>query len=77
MPQYHVDRALKKFNEGRRFIRYEGGIFGQGSKFRMQNMADCLGASYSALVNRLNDLELFEDRPIQEYLEQGLGFGGA
>ncbi|MBR3362196.1 MAG: ImmA/IrrE family metallo-endopeptidase [Lachnospiraceae bacterium] len=77
MPQYHVDRALKKFNEGRRFIRYEGGIFGQGSKFRMQNMADCLGASYSALVNRLNDLELFEDHPIQEYLEQGLGFGGA
>ena len=29
------------------------------------------------LVNRLNDLELFEDHPIQEYLEQGLGFGGA
>ena len=29
------------------------------------------------LVNRLNDLGLFEDRPIQEYIEQGLGFGGA
>ena len=76
MPQYHVERALKKYNGGRRFIRYEGGIFGQESKFGMQNMADCLGASYSALVNRLNDLGLFEERPITEYLEQGLGFGG-
>ena len=76
MPQYHVDKAIKKYNGGKKIIRYEGGIFGQESKFRMQNMADCLGASYSALVNRLNDLGLFEERPIREYIEQGLGFGG-
>ena len=43
----------------------------------MQNMADCLGASYTALVNRLKDLKYFEERPIGEYIEQGLGFGGA
>ena len=76
MPQYHVKRALKKFNDGKKFIRYEGGIFDQESKFRMQNMADCLGASYSALTMRLADLMLFEDRPANEYIEQGLGFGG-
>ena len=77
MPDYHVGKALDRYNDGRKFIRYEGGIFSQESKFRIQNMADCLGASYSALVIRLNDLKLFEDRPIQEYIEQGLGFGGA
>ena len=76
MPQYHVDKALKRYHDGKKFIRYEGGIFDQESKFSLQNMADCLGASYSALVNRLNDLGLFEDRPIQEYIEQRLGFGG-
>lgn len=76
MPQYHVDKALKRYHDGEKFIRYEGGIFDQESKFALQNMADCLGASYSALVNRLRDLGLFEDRPIQEYIEQGLGFGG-
>ena len=77
MPDYHVGKALDRYNDGRKFIRYEGGIFSQESKFRIQNMADCLGASYSALVIRLNDLKLFEERPIQEYIEQGLGFGGA
>lgn len=76
MPQYHVERALKQFHAGKKFIRYEGGIFDQESKFGLQNMADCLGASYSALVVRLNDLGLFEERPIREYIEQGLGFGG-
>ena len=76
MPQYHVEKALKKYNDGNRIIRYEGGIFSQASKFRMQKMADCLGASYTALVMRLKDLEYFEERPIGEYIEQGLGFGG-
>ena len=77
MPLYHVEKALKKYNDGNRIIRYEGGIFSQESKFRMQKMADALGASYSALVVRLSGLGLFEERPIQEYIEQGLGFGGA
>ena len=77
MPQYHVEKALRKYNDGKKIIRYEGGIFSQESKFRMQNMADCLGASYTALVNRLKDLKCFEERPIGEYIEQGLGFGGA
>ena len=77
MPQYHLEKALKKYNDGNRIIRYEGGIFSQESKFRMQNMADCLGASYTALVLRLGDLKYFEERPIGEYIEQGLGFGGA
>ena len=76
MPAYHVGKALARYNDGNRVIRYEGGIFSQESKFRMQNMADALGASYSALVNRMNDLELFEERPVREYIEQCLGFGG-
>lgn len=77
MPLYHVEKALKRYNDGNKLIRYEGGIFSQESKFRMQKMADALGASYSALVVRLSGLGLFEERPIQEYIEQGLGFGGA
>ena len=77
MPLYHVEKALNKYNDGAKIVRYEGGIFSQESKFRMQKMADALGASYSALVLRLSGLGLFEERPIQEYIEQGLGFGGA
>jgi hypothetical protein len=76
MPQYHVEKALKRYNDGKKLIRYEGGIFDQESKFKVQNMADCLGASYSALVTRLDGLGLLEERPIREYIEQGLGFGG-
>ena len=77
MPLYHVEKALGRYNDGAKLIRYEGGIFSQESKFRIQKMADALGTSYSALVLRLSGLGLFEERPIQEYIEQGLGFGGA
>ena len=76
MPQFHVEKALKRYNGGKKFIRYEGGILDQESKFGVQNMADCLGASYSAVITRLNDLGLFEERPACEYFEKGLGFGG-
>ena len=76
MPRYHVEKALARCTGGRKILRYEGGILSQEGKFGVQEMADCLGASYSAMVLRLNDLGLFEDRPIHEYLEQSLGFGG-
>ena len=34
----------------------------------------CSGLSAQNL--KVNDLEYFEERPIGEYIEQGLGFGG-
>lgn len=77
MPQTYVEKALKKYNDGKRLICYEGGIFSQESKFRMQKMADALGASYTALLRRIFELGYFEERPIGEYIEQGLRFGGA
>ena len=75
MPQYHVDKALKKYNEGQPVTGYEGYIFSQETKIRIQKMADCLGASYKAFLNRLRDLGLVEIRPIGEYMA-ALGFGG-
>ena len=68
---------LRYGNTNTYLIKSESGIFSQESKFRMQKMADALGASYSALTRRLFDLGYFEERPIVEYIEQGLGFGGA
>ena len=75
MPQYHVGKALKKYNAGQPVMGYEGFIFSQETKIIIQKMADSLGTSYKAFLNRLRDLGLIETRPIGEYMAS-LGFGG-
>ena len=76
MPGFLVARVLKRHNDSRKVILYENGILSQDQKLLIQKMADTLGVSYTAFYHRLGELDLFDRRPIEEYLHSGLCYGG-
>lgn len=76
MPQFLVEKVLKKLNDSHPVLCYDGGVFAQEEKLTIQTMADNLGVSYSAFVNRLKELNLLDCHPIEEYFER-LHIGGA
>ena len=69
-------RVLKRHNQSMKVILYENNILAQDQKILIQKMADTLGVSYTAFFNRLKELDLFDCRPIEEYLHAGLHYGG-
>jgi len=76
MPGFLVARVLKRHNDSRKVILYDNGILSQDQKILVQKMADTLGVSYRAFFNRLSELDLFDRRPVEEYLHSGLRYGG-
>lgn len=76
MPSFLVERALKRYNNSRKVIVYEGGVLAQDQKFLIQKMANAMGVSYSAFRIRLMELDQYEVRPVEEYLHAGLRYGG-
>ena len=76
MPGFLVERALKRYNESRKVVIYEGNILAQDQKFLIQKMANAMGVSYSAFRIRLMELDLYDVRPVEEYLHAGLRYGG-
>ena len=68
MPRFLVARVLKRHNQSMKVILYENNILAQDQKILIQKMADTLGVSYTAFFNRLKELDLFDCRPIEEYL---------
>ncbi len=68
MPGWLVERALKKYNGGKLVQYYDTGVFSQETKLTVQRMADSLGVSFSAIINRLRELNQLECRPLTEYL---------
>ena len=76
MPGFLVARVLKRHNNSRKVILYENGILSQDQKLLIQKMADTMGVSYTAFFNRLSELDLFDRRPVEEYLHSGLRYGG-
>ena len=76
MPGFLVARVLKRHNQSRKVVLYENNVLSLEQKILVQKMADTLGVSYTAFYNRLNELDLFERRPIEEYLHTGLHYGG-
>ena len=75
MPDFMIAKALKKYNGSRPLITYDGGVFAPEDKISAQRMADSLGVSFTALINRLKDLKLLEVHPIEEYITGKLHFG--
>jgi len=75
MPPFLIEKALKRLNDGNSIVCYEGGVFAQKEKISVQKIADSLGVSYSALINRLRELQRLEILPIEEYIEKKLCFG--
>ena len=76
MPRFLVERVLRRHNSSKKVICYDSGILSQDQKLLIQKMADTLGVSYTAFYNRLSELDLFEHRPVEEYLHSGLKYGG-
>ena len=76
MPAFLVARVLKRHNNSKKVILYDDGILSQDQKLLIQKMADTLGVSFTAFHTRLSELDLFERRPVEEYLHKGLRYGG-
>ena len=75
MPSFLLAKVLKKHNKGKVIIIYDGGVLSQNQKIAVQNMADDLGVSFSALINRFRELDMLDIRPIGEYAVKELGVG--
>lgn len=75
MPRCLVLNMLKKYNKGKAIIIYDRCILAQEEKLKVQKMADCMGASYTAFMNRLSDLDLLEMHDPSEYVG-GFRVGG-
>lgn len=76
MPRFLTEKTLARHNASRPVTVYGEGILSQDTKFLVQKMADEMGVSYTAFLNRLRELDLTERRPVEEYLRGGLRFGG-
>ena len=76
MPGSLVARVLKRYNDQKKVVIYDNGVLSQDQKLLIQKMADTLGVSFTAFYHRLGELDLFERRPIEEYLHSGLCYGG-
>ena len=57
-------------------IRVVAAIIEQDKKILIQKMANTLGVSYTAFRTRLHELDLFDHRPVEEYLRSELHYGG-
>ena len=76
MPGFLVDRVLRRYNRGKPVTIYESGILSQDQKLLIQKMANVMGTSYTAFYHRLRELNLFDVRPVEEYIHEDLCFGG-
>ena len=79
MPNFLVERVMKRHNDSRRVVLYcgeQGTVLSQQQKLLIQKMADTMGASFTAFNTRLHELDLFEMKPVEEYLHSGLHYGG-
>ena len=68
MPRFLVRRVLKKYNNGKKVLAYDGYVMSLEQKMIIQKMADAMGVNYTPFVTRLKELDLFELHPIEEYL---------
>lgn len=73
MPKSLVMRNLKKHHNGEPVKLYGTSIIAQDDKLAMMRMADSMGVSYTALFNRMRELDIFDRRDGDEYMEQLLG----
>lgn len=70
MPEFLVQRSLKKYNNGEKIIRYDECVMTLDNKIKVQQMADALGVEYDKMLTRLRELDLFEVHPLSEYLSR-------
>lgn len=75
MPLFLVRMVLRKYNNGKPLVCYDGSVFAPKDRQKVQKMANSLGVSYTAFVTRLREFKLLECHPIEEYISGTLQFG--
>lgn len=76
MPRFLMERTLAGHTGGRPIPVYGNGVLASRDKVTVQTMANALGVSFSALLNRLRELGRLDCRDISEYLDREMRFGG-
>lgn len=74
MPRFLVVQAMKEERQGIQVPVYGSTVLRSGDKLSIQNMADRMGVSFTALLIRLRELRFVEYRSISEYLESEMAF---
>ncbi|MBQ9438596.1 MAG: ImmA/IrrE family metallo-endopeptidase [Lachnospiraceae bacterium] len=75
MPEYRVERALRKYNNGNHIPCYEG-VYSSETKQLIRRISNALGVSTSAMSNRLKELNFLDYQPLARYIREELHFGG-
>lgn len=68
MPEYKVRAVLKEINGGIKPKTYGDTVTPQETKHIIGRMAKAMRVSYSAMYIRFRELDLFDRRPLEEYL---------
>ena len=76
MPRFLVEQSLQKYSGRSSLPIYGNTILSQRSKRVIDKMASVLGVSYSSLMIRLRELNLFEYRDKSEYVTRILNLKG-
>ena len=76
MPRFLTERTLAEHTGGTPIRVYGNGVLTSRDKVTVQTMANSLGVSFSALLNRLRVLDCLEYRDIAEYIDMEMNFGG-
>jgi len=76
MPRFLTERTLAEHTGGHLIPVYGNGVLKSRDKVTVQTMANELGVSFSALLNRLRVLARLDYRDISEYIDSEMRFGG-
>lgn len=76
MPRFLTGQTMKEYNGGGPIPVYGEGVLRSRDKVLVQTMANAMGVSFSALINRLRVLEFLDHRDITEYINSEMDFGG-
>ena len=76
MPGFLIKRVVREFGMGDALPIYANSVVRRQDKLAIQNMADSMGVSYSAFLNRLRELNMLEHCSMEEYLALEMRFGG-
>lgn len=76
MPRFLVYHTIKAFRDGTPVAIYGNSVLRSEDKISLQKMADSMGVSFSAFMTRLRRLQLLDFRPMSEYIDMEMTFGG-
>ena len=70
MPKFLLEKALKAYNNGEYISIYGSYLIKESDKVIIQKIANRLGVSYTALLNRFKSLKMFKAKDADEFLGQ-------